>query len=305
MALFGLWGKPRRAVAVSVAPRKKGGRPTKEMAAERRRQKLADKKTEIELLTLDKQLQRMATDGDEAIITGRNLKQVMQELQELGFDVKPTDELKSSSDMDAMLKMGIRAFGQGAAQYLGQTGAPGLLAPRSVAPVAPSPMSPPSQVVPQPQQPIAKIEPEVVAVDRIEYLRLKAEGMSDADAIARARIIPADDHTPTAETPEPSAPESPAPGDAVWGPEFFIGQLVSLTPVQAAHWFDIAARQNADMQQLVSKLCGSPDEEIPAILNLVRLRAPKFAPFVDWLESRPEWLYETIHVLRGMAGASS
>jgi len=158
--------------------------------------------------------------------------------------------------------------------------------------------APPTYTAPPPSaQPIGQIKSEVVAVDRAQYERLKAEGVPDHEAVARARI-------PTStQEPEPTSVVPPQESvQPVITSEWMISHLAPLVPEAAGAWFVSIAREQDEINQLIQELCSRTDPQIPALFSFIRLRAPHMRAFVSWLEERPEWTYQTIAVVRRLAG---
>ncbi len=102
--------------------------------------------------------------------------------------------------------------------------------------------------------------------------------------------------------PEPQAqpqPQQQQEGQVSLASMFVIGQLQSKSPEQAAAW--LRAQPYPQAQQLVQMLRTTPDDQIPVLLGQITSYVPDLAGVVDWLRQRPEWLMDTVRVLRTAA----
>ncbi len=98
--------------------------------------------------------------------------------------------------------------------------------------------------------------------------------------------------------PEPEPEEQEVAEEMSDTSKAIIAELEQKSPNQAAAW--MVNQSDANVRALVQKLCSTPDEKIPAFLAALEGLAPDYAGAISWLRKRPDYLMQTIRLVRQM-----
>jgi hypothetical protein len=264
--LFG--SKPKRVLVDenSAGARRKAGRPTRTEAAERRRQRTADQKAELDLeiarAKSARELKKLQSD-DQAELNISDLARLAQQLERVGLTITPKRSgnrlakedglpgfFKGFFDEDggrSLAKIAGMYFGNGSGSALGAHALPA----GHTAPAAQPPSTPHRQAAPPAAAAATAAEEEPAAADpRIQGV---IEGLSDAEPDEAAKQI------------------------LRFGPFFGLG------------W-------------LIDALINTPDGQRGALFATLGEQQPQGRPLLDWLASRPDWTQETINAMRQRRG---
>jgi hypothetical protein len=148
-------------------PRKRG-RPTREMAAERRLQKLKDAETELKLLEIErKKKELLAGEGEKHALTHEDVLRVVEYLRELGLEVRSKGGGRALDDAGlrgilreiADSKLGASLGEALAVMVAGKT--PMLAAPPVPEPTPPAPTETPAQEA-------APVDPSLIIIQQLQ-----------------------------------------------------------------------------------------------------------------------------------------
>lgn len=259
------WGwlfKRKPKTAGEEKPRKKRGRPTKEMLVQRRSRKIQDLKDQILEAQLQAKLDALKNSGNDGAYSLRidDIPKIQRQLQRVGLDLGDgDDEAEPKSWLQDLLRSdeGRTLVLLAAQRFLGQP------VPLAAPPAAPA-------ALPQPTQQIA----------------------SPATAAAASTVGPA----PAAAAPSPAPSADPNAGLS----EALIAGLDGKSPAVAAAWLVDWSGQQQGGDMFLQFLRDVPPPALAATVQQIATLRPYLVGFAAWLNApdRANWTVETATELR-------
>ena len=262
----------------NIAPVKsKKGRPTREIAQERRLQKIKDAELEVKLLEIEQKKRRLqANTGEDETIDLRRLEAINRQLKPFGLAIMSTRASKyDDRDVPFWERLADSELGAALGNSLGQlvTGAvPGVQSGQFVQ----QPQAQP-QVVPSPQPSIRTEQPTVPQLTTPSFER-------------------------PAEPPDETSPSFLA--------RRIMTELEKGTPEQIAGWLLDNARVMPGGREIVSRIVQSSDDRLIEVLRdesskLPDQVKPVMSPVLSWLAERPDKLRAIAIALRRLVAQQS
>ncbi|TAK33526.1 MAG: hypothetical protein EPO21_13195 [Chloroflexota bacterium] len=241
---------------------KKRGRPTRQMAAERRRERLKEAQARLQEMQIQEEIKRLQEEGFARAgkpVSIDELAALNRQLRPLGLGIMPLEGDGGAAE-GALSQVRDLLDTQAGAALMSQLG---QLFSGKAAPAA--------------------------AVS-------EAERPAELPAATLAPPPPTDVAGARAEVPEESTSHQEQPMNFVT--RLVINNIVEnlngKNPEQAAQWLMGQGWAKPVVQQIVD----NPDEQIPALLASLEQQMPETGAVLNWLRSQPEWFMETVRAVR-------
>lgn len=292
MGLLDLFVKPSDTRKEPQKHRRRG-RPTKEVAAERRRQRVLDAQSELKLLELEMELdakrRKLATGEEKKPMDLPTLLEAIKVLRELRRIDARLGGGEGESDESAMA-FARDVLNSPVALKVVEGLMPAMMQKRTAAGaqvVRPAPMASVQGpgLAPAPPGPAGASSPH------------------GADVAAGGEIsaAPAGPGGPATVAPAPHStaePKTSARAPMAFMSAYAKGALEKRDAAEAAEW--LVSLGHPEIDQLVEMLCHAADEQVVPMLRAVGERTPDFRGLVQWLEEErgEQWLVDVVHHLR-------